>query len=197
LRTIKLFITIVAAIALLALPIAASAHGRSGRRATHAPRGAGVVSSFRAGVLAIRMAGGTIKSADVIDQTALSCQPARRARPRLKSPRRRARAAVDTGDDSEPGDASGDDTADDPGGDDGSDAGSDDTGDDTGNDTGDDNPTQDDPAGADPAAKTRRGQGRGKGQACSPSALRRGVRVKGAKLSGDGGEWAKVVLLRR
>src|SRR3954452_12568387 len=188
-RTLKLFIAIMAALALRALPVAAQARGGHGR---HPARAAGVVRSFKAGVLSIRTAGGGVRSADVTGDTRLSCE--RRPAQRRRAHGRRARAAADPEDDSaddpgddsadDPGDDAGDDSADDPG-EDGEDAG-DDTGDDAGDDTGVEGP--------DHGARQRQ---RGCKGACSLSALRRGAKVKSAKLGGDGARWAKIVLVRR
>ena len=216
-RTIKLLTMITAALALLMLPVAAQArsrgqHGRHGAR-SHAPRSAGVVRSFRNGVLTIRLAGGRTRTGDVTDSTKLTCQAKRskRGRPRAKAQRRqkkrgrRARAAslpdpVDdpgAGDDifgpgedpgpTDPGDDGSDDTGN--GADDGTDFGDADTGDDTGDDTSGE---------ADDPKPARRHQP-GKGRACSTAKLRRGMRVKAAKLGSgpDGAVWTKIALLRR
>jgi hypothetical protein len=216
-RTIKLLTMITAALALLMLPVAAQArdrgqHGRHGAR-SHAPRSVGVVRSFRNGVLTIRLAGGRTRTGDVTDSTKLTCQANRskRGRPRAKAQRRqkkrgrRARAAelpnplddpgagddiFDPGDDPGPTDT-GDDNSDDPGNgaDDGTDFGDPDTGDDSADDTGD---GADDPNPARP-------HGPGKARACSTAKLRRGMRVKAAKLGSgpDGPVWTKIALLRR
>src|SRR3954447_8431272 len=108
-RIIKLFTTILAVLALLALPMAAQARGH------HRGRAAAVVRSFKHGVLSIRMPGGRVKSADVTHDTDLTCQAPARERRRVKRHRRRARshrarAALE-------GDDTGDDGADDPTGD--------------------------------------------------------------------------------
>ena len=203
-RTIKLLTMITAALALLMLPVAAQArnrgqHGRHGAR-SHAPRSAGVVRSFRNGVLTIRLAGGRTRTGDVTDSTKLTCQ-AKRSKRRS----RRARAAslpdpVDdpgAGDDifgpgedpgpTDPGDDGSDDTGN--GADDGTDFGDADTGDDTGDDTSGE---------ADDPKPARRHQP-GKGRACSTAKLRRGMRVKAAKLGSgpDCAVWTKIALLRR
>jgi hypothetical protein len=190
-RTTKLLTTIAAALALLMLPVAAQA------RSEHAKRNAGVVRSFRGGVLTIRLAGGAVKTGDVTDSTELTCQADRskRSRRRAKSQRkkahgRHARAAIEVGD--SPGDTEGDDpgagdeTGDDPA-----------EGNDTGDDTGDDG-ASDTPDGADdqnPAGKPHPAKRR----ACSTASLRRGMRVKVAKLAPgpDGAVWTRVALLGR
>ena len=201
-RNIKLLTLITAALALLLLPVAAQARsrGQHGRHASrsHAPRSAGVVRSFRNGVLTIRLAGGRTRTGDVTDSTKLTCQ-AKRSKRRS----RRARAASlpdpvdDPGDDifgpgedpgpTDTGDDSSDDT--DNGADDGTDFGDADTGDDSADDTGDD---ADDPNPARP-------HGPGSARACSTAKLRRGMRVKAAKLGSgpDGAVWTKIALLRR
>src|SRR3954451_23762140 len=189
-RNIKLFTTIAAVMALLALPMAAQARGH------HRAHAAGVVRSFKSGVLSIRLPGGRVKSADVTEDTDLTCQPSARERRRAKRHRRRtrgrrARTAQDVGDDT------GDDGADDPAGDDQGEDGSDDLGnggsDDAGDDSGDDF-VQDDNETDDPAADKPQGENHG---ACTPSALRRGAKVKAAKLGSGRSEWAKIVLVRR
>src|SRR4051794_11787056 len=189
-RIIKLFTTIAAVLALMALPMAAQARGH------HRARAAGVVRSFKHGVLSIRVPGRGVKSADVSEGTDLTCEPSARERRRQRRQRRRARrhgarAAQDlTGD-------SGDDGADDPAGDDpGGEDGSDDLGnqgsDDPNDNAGDDEVTDDNEA-DDPAADEPHGAKPG----CTLSALRRGAKVKVAKLGSDRSEWAKIVLVRR
>ena len=200
----KLLTMITAALALLLLPVAVQArdrgqHGRHGAR-SHAPRSAGVVRSFRDGVLTIRLAGGATKSGDVTDSTKLTCQAKRSKR---RSRRARAASLPDPVDDPGAGDDifgpgedpgptdTGDDSSDDTdnGADDGTDFGDADTGDDSADDTGDD---ADDPNPARP-------HGPGKGRACSTAKLRRGIRVKAAKLgsSPDGPVWTRIALQRR
>jgi hypothetical protein len=196
-RTTRLVTAIAATLALLMLPVAAQAGGRSKPHA-HAQRSAGVVRSFRDGVLSIRLARGAIKTADVTDSTKLTCQTERskRSRKRAKSRRkharaRRARAAVEAGEGDDPGadDGTGDDAGDDPGDDtgDGGDSG-DDTGDDTTDDTGDGADEQ------DPVSKPHPAK-----HACSTASLRRGMRVKSAKLAPgtDGPVWTRIALLRK
>src|SRR3954454_4663620 len=189
-RTTRLLTTTAVTLALLVLPAAAEARG-------HGPvqRDAGVVRSFHAGVLTIRLAGGPVKTAAVTDSTELTCkvERAKPSRRRPKSRRKRghargARAAVDlsVGDGDEPGAGDGaDDPADDTGDD--SDSG-DDQGDSTGDDTGDGADDQAPPPKPHPVKHS-----------CSTAALRRGARVKVAKLGSgpDGAVWTRVALIRR
>jgi hypothetical protein len=194
-RTTRVLTAIAATLALLALPAAPQARGKG-----HPQRSAGVVRSFHDGVLTIRLAGGAVKAGAVNDSTELTCQADRpkRSKRRVKSRRRRAhvrraRTAVDLGvsDGDEPGadPGAGDDTGDDTG--DGSDSG-DDQGDSTGDDAGDgtgDGADEQAPAGKPHPVK----------HACSTATLRRGMRVKVAKLGSgpDGAVWTRVALLRR
>jgi hypothetical protein len=189
-RATRLLTTIAATLALLLVPAAVQA-GARGKPHASPQRSVGVVRSFRAGLLTIRLARGSVKTAEVNDSTELTCQADRPKRTRRRSKTRRpARAAVDVGNVVDPGagdgtdgdigdgSATGDDTSDTPG---------DNAGDDTGDDTGD-GVDQQAPASAPRPVK----------HACSTAALRRGTRVKVAKLGSgpNGAVWTRVVLLR-
>jgi hypothetical protein len=178
---------IAAALALLVLPVAAHArdrgpHGRHGAH-SHPPRSAGVVRSFRHGVLTIRLAGGGTKSGEVTGSTKLTCQ-ARRSQSRRKRARG-ALAAPEAGPGEDPG-------------------AEDDTGDDTGDDTSDDgegtgDDTPDDPGDGGDEPKPAPPRDRGKGRGCSTATLRRGTQVKAARLGSSpaGAVWTRIALLRR
>jgi hypothetical protein len=185
-RTMKLLTMTTAALALLVLPVAAQARVRHGVR-SHAPRSAGVVRSFRNGVLTVRLAGGGTKTGDVTDSTKLTCEAKRSKRRKARGRLARVAAETDPGEDPGATDGTADDTADDPA--DTGDDTADDTGDDSGDDTGD---GADDPGLVGP-------QHFAKGRLCSTAKLRRGMRIKAAKLGSgpNGAVWARVALLRR
>ena len=97
-------------------------------------------------------------------------------------------AETNPGDDPGTADGTADDTADDPADNTGDDS-ADNTGDDTADDTGN---GADDPGLVGP-------QHFAKGRVCSTAKLRRGMRIKAAKLGSgpSGAVWARVALLRR
>jgi hypothetical protein len=147
-----------------------------------------VVRSFRNGVLTVRLAGGGTKTGDVTDSTKLTCEAKRSKRRKARG--RLARVAAETNPGEDPGAADGtaDDTADDPADNTGDDS-ADNTGDDSGDDTGN---GADDPGLVGPEHFA-------KGRVCSTAKLRRGMRIKAAKLGSgpSGAVWARVALLRR